>query len=247
MKKTLKFLLFSMTLAFGVKDVNAACSYSEKASLNQEVANIRVRHEIKVGEEELPGPKCTESEELEDCYLPLEYEYFDINILNMSEKFYVKVTEDTTHTSRNYHYSDADENGIIHIKWDGIDEITKFTINVYSSDETNCPNERLRVIYETTPRKNFFSDYDICKEVPDFYLCKSFVTYAEDAPFTEFVAKVEEEIEKREDKSTVSEKSFWNKILDFIKKNKVVIIACTAVIVVVAGGTVYIIKKRRDI
>lgn len=248
MKKTFKFILLSMTLSIGIQNASAACSYSEKASLNQEVANIKVRYET--GEKQL-NPEdyvCGEfetEEEMEEC-VPT-YDYLNMNILNLNEHFYVVVTDEVDHIKKTYRYSDIDENGIVSFPWTKLGTTNNFTFTIYSSDETSCPNERMRVIYQTTPKRNLNADLEICSKIPDYYLCEKFVTTKEDIPFEEFIVKAEKELASRQEEEKEKNKTFWEKVLEFIKDNKVVIIVGAAVIVVIAAGSVTIIKKKREL
>lgn len=247
MRKILKVLCVSMAIGIGITNVSADCSYTEKAALNREVANIKVRYETAQGQMDPKEYICSEydPEDMESC--APTYDYLNMNILNMNEKFYIVVTDEVDRIKKTYYYDDVNENGVITFPWEKLNYINKFTYTIYSSDATNCPNERLRVIYQTTPKRNLNANLEICNEVPGYYLCDKFVTYEKEVGFEEFMDKVEQEIESRKKEEKKKNKSFWEKIWDFIKDNKVVVIACTAVIIVSAAGTIIVIRKRREI
>lgn len=248
MKSTFKFLLLTGTFILGMSSVKADCDYAEKAELNREVANIKIKKEVRevvIPPEELEF--CGLVDENGVCIEEAKETYFDVNILNLSEKFYAVVTNDKNSSKKRYYATDADENGIVSFSWNDLYDVTKLTIEIYSSDKTNCPNTRLSVRYETIPRINYYATRSVCDGMEDYYLCNKFVTYTKDDDVYTFIDKVNAEKEKRQIEEKEKQKSFWEKLGDFLNKNKVLIIVCVAVIVVVAGGSVYVIRKRRDL
>lgn len=244
-KKILSCTVAMLTLFLGVSSVNAKCSYAEQAALNKEAKNINVKYEA-ISERVWPMPEGYECDGDEDCLL--YNHYVNIHVLNLSKNFYIDVKDSVTKKSQKYYFSDVPEDGILKIKWDDVSQINSFTITAYSSDETSCADTKIKTMHITTPRRNIYSDYDMCKEIPDYYLCKDYVTYEKDPTFDEFVNKVETEIKKQnEEKKKKEQEGFFDKLLEFIGKYKGIVIAGTAVIIILVAGTVIIIRKKKKL
>ena len=93
-----------------------------------------------------------------------------------------------------------------------------------------------------------FSENEICEEVPDYYLCREYVTYEKDPTFAEFQNSVEEEIERqKEENKKKEEKGFFEKLLEFIGKYKVAIIVGAVVIMALVTGIVIIVRKKKEL
>ena len=245
-KKLLSCLMVMLTLFLVIKNTKAAsCSYAEQADLNNEAANVKVTYEAQEEEISPEGYICDGGDE-EDVCPPVMHHYININILNLSENFYITVTDDVTKNTQRYDYSQVPEDGILKIEWDDVSKINTFDITVYSSNNTTCPDTKIKVSHITVPRRNYYSEYAICQEVPDYYLCKEYVTYEEDPSFGEFMEKVENEIKgKTEEEKKEKEKGFFDKLLDFLDKYKIALIVGTAIIIVLVTGIVIIIRRKR--
>ncbi len=242
-RNLLLYLIFVFALSLGAKNVYAKCTYADKAALNKEVGNVKVRYEA-AKEAVMPeGWGCDGEEECQ----PYRH-YININVLNLSENFYVDIKNSVTKKSQKYYYSQVPEDGILKIEWDDVTQINTFTITVYASDKTSCPDTKLKVTHVTTPRRNEFSENSICEEVPNYYLCREYVTYENDPTFAEFQTAVEKEIEKqREENKKKKEKGFFEKLLEFIGKYKIAIIVVAVVIMAVVTGIVIIVRKKKEL
>lgn len=246
-RKLLLYLMAFFALVLGTKDVYAKCTYAEKAALNNEVANVKVRAEMGKEAFDDPGSECAGLQDGDVCEPPYRH-FANINVLNLSDNFYINVKNGVTKQNQKYDFSQVPEDGILNIEWDDVTQTNTFTITVYASSKTSCADTKLKVIHVSTPRLNDFSNYEICKEVPDFYLCQEYVNYDEDPSYDEFEEKINAEIEKRnEEKKKEEEKGFFEKLWEFVKKYKVAIIVGTAVIIVVVTGTVIIIRKKKEL
>lgn len=237
MKKLKYFFLMLSMLLFSI-NVDAACSYEQQAKLNSEAATIKAIYEEQITQ--LDKTKYTCADGQDDC--DLSYSYFKISILNVSENFYVVVKGDNgfnkTFTSKNA------VNGIISFDIEDIMTVHTFTFNVYNSDKTDCKGTLNRTFYLTTPRYNVYSSYGYCKDNPEFYMCNKYVSYT-DTGFEDFVNKIEDYKEEQIKEEEGKNKTFFQKLWEFVKKNKAVFIAGTCVIVVGVTGYIIIIKKRR--
>lgn len=239
MKKKI-FLGLLLLLFFACVNVNAeSCSYKEQADLNSEVAQIKVKYEEKVG---LVDPSTyTCHEEAESC--EVQYNYFGITILNMSENFYIEVT-DNSKTKTKYTYDDV-KDGVITFDYQDIDVMNNYTFKVYASYKTNCSDELYRTIYLTTPRFNKFYYEPQCAKYPEHYLCQKYVTTKDDVEWSKFGSIMHEYQTKKETEAEAQNHNFLEKIYDFIDSHKL-LLTITTVVVVAGVATVVIIKKRKE-
>ncbi len=242
-KKILSCTVAMLTLFLGVSSVNAKCSYAEQAALNKEAKNINVKYESDKEIIEQEPNSCDGDEECD----PIYDLFINVNVLNLSENFYIDVKDSVTKKSQKYYFSEVGEDGILKIRWDDVSQINNFTITAYASDKTSCEGTKVRTFHITTPRVNEYSHYAICSEIPDYYLCQEYVTFSQDFTYGEFIEKVENEIKKQEEKKKSEQKSFFDKLLEFIGKYKLVIIASMAIIIILVIGTIIIIRKKRKL
>lgn len=207
-----KFLIFIFSLFFFVESVSAAslCSYEEQTKINQKAANVKVTYEV-----------IEKVERFDD--MDVTSKLFEISILNVSKEMYVTMKNNSTKAEKKFTYDDAVD-GIIKFEWDEIDSVTNFTIQIFTTNKTSCPDERIKTIYLTTPRYNEFSKRYICSELSDFYLCQEFVTTKEfdenyflkqlDAFRNETIDEKGNELDAEKDLTVT------DKIFDFINNNK---------------------------
>jgi len=228
MKKIITFFILMFLINIDV--TNAACSNEDKMSLNTKAANIKASYEIK---EEYFGNEYRGHTEY----------WFDISIMNVSEEFYITVTNDYDKTTQTYRSSDT-VNGIITFKWDKVSEVTNLTIKAYTSNSTNCPDESMKTLYLTLPRYNTFSNRAICEDYPDHDYCQKFVTFKEIDEST-FITKITEKIEKEEikeeEKNEDKDINLMDKIINFVDDYKVFILGGLVLILVII---IFIAKKK---
>lgn len=239
MKRFIAILLVTFS---SITTVNAAslCSYQEQNTINQKAANIKVSYEI-----------LTEKEPSEnDPNLVFDVDYFNISITNITDDFYIRIKNDYNNQTQNFSSSDA-KDGIITFKWSYSAEVTNFTIDIYTSNKTSCPNEVYKTIYLTTPRFNTYSQTDFCVENSDLQYCQKYVTFKE-IEYNDFDKRVEKfkNDKKNNDKNEEEDnKSKNNKILEFFDKYKWTILGSSVII----GAGIFIIVinmkkgKQRDL
>lgn len=239
-------LFMFLFLIFSGNVLAESCNYEQKAKLNNEVANVKVNYEIlqKELDPSLYGPPdAIIGTEEEANWVPTT-DYFQINVLNLTENFYIEMKNEVTGETTTYTYANTD-NGKLTIEYEDKSQVTKFSIVVKSSDVTGCAGESFKTLYLTLPRYNDYSEYSLCDGVEDYYMCQRYVTFDE-VEFEYFVGKVNKEIEKKETKEIEEKLKWYEKAGNFIVKQKVAFI--TGGVIVVAGGaitTVVIIRKRR--
>lgn len=241
-KKTLLVMLSSVAL---ISSTNAAtCGYEEKAKLNNEVANIKANYEIKeriLDKGEYSPPDGIESEDF-----VAKTDYIEVNILNITQNMYIEVSNDLNDEIKTYSYQDT-KDGKISFTQNELDSLITYTIKVYASSNTGCEGTTLKTLYVALPRYNDYSTYDICSQVPDYYLCQRYVT-SESVSYETFFKRINEELTKKdEDNKKKEEKNNWfENVIDFIVLHKTPFIVGGVVLVVaVSTTTIIIIKKRR--
>lgn len=240
-----RFLFVIAMVLVPINVVNAAskCDYNEQAKLNNDVADIKITYEEAEGSTgeilELEGGGNFEE----------TYNYFKITIYNLTESFFVRISNDYNNEVKYIRYSDLID-GVGIYEWSHLEKVTKFTFKIYSSNETGCANEEYRIVYLTTPRLNTFYNNALCTGKESFYLCQKYVT-EEEVDYTTFMSEVNSfSPDEKEDDSqgTVNDdKTFFDNIREFVSENKLTI-GIVSTIIVIGGGVaiVIVIKKRRS-
>lgn len=234
MKKFLTFLIVMFLFNINAKAASS-CTYEEQTELNSKAANVKISYEI--------IEEKTEEEEIIHIN-----RYFKVSIVNVTEDFYIVIKNSVNDEEKTFTKDDA-QNGIITFNWTDTSEVTNFTAVVYTTNNTNCANEKYKTLYFTTPRYNEYSDRAICSELPDFYLCQEFVTFSE-IDNMEFANKLdnyinEENDNEKEDPTEPVETPITDKIFNFINKYKWFIIGGVLVITAISI-TVHRIKTKKQ-
>lgn len=251
MQRYLKIIFAFLISVIFIDNISAAslCSTSEQAELRTAVSNVKVTNQEM--EEELDpsmygfpdsGDETTEID-------PPKINYFDISVSNITEKFYIEVTNDYDDTVTRYNNSNSTDD-IVTFSWRNINEVTNFTIKVYTSEDTGCPNELMRTITHKLPRLNEYYGYDLCNDAPEFNLCQKYVTfdYVEQAKFmdriNEYLANKEQQDSNVND-DTDNNDNLWERIKDFVVDNKYYFIGGGVALVIAAGVAIVVIVKRK--
>ena len=121
MKKILLFIFVFFSINANVF-AESKCSYTEQAELLNKAANVKANYEVK-------------SEILKFSDMEAEIDYFNISVYNLTEDFYVTIKNDYDNSSKTFRFSDA-KDGVIEYRWDNLEKVTNFTIEVFSSTET---------------------------------------------------------------------------------------------------------------
>ena len=241
MRKKAKYILASLLMFCFTTSVNAEeCSYEKQVELNNLAATVRATYEeveIDSGESYIP-----EDENDPDGAIMLHG--FKVVIMNITKDLRVTVKDEYTGDSKEYMYSDTN-NGVIELEQRVADDVYNYTIVVKGAVE-ECDNGDLRTINLIVPKYNNYSEYDVCKEYPEFEYCQKYITSLQDISMPEFIERAdaykknhESETEKRKN----NEKS--NSIKEFFNKNKKTIIIIAGIIIVIGGATTAILIIRR--
>lgn len=243
MKKSLSRVIIVLVSCLIPSLVNAtsACSYSEQAELNNIAGNVKASFEFK--EEVIPnGGVDPDNGEPMD----ITNYYFQISIVNITDKIYVSVKSEATGEEKNVYVSDTN-NGVVQFKQEDIDNTNQYTINVYSNND-NCKGELFRTFALNVPLANPYADIGLCKDFPEYTYCKEFLT--EPIEIEDFMNGINAYVETHK-KNDVNEEQNnikkENKIIKFYKDHTLVI-NMTAFIVVVIGvaTTVILVKRKRS-
>ena len=247
--KKIKAFAFTFLLFFLSTNVYAVCDVTETNTLNSLATNVRISYEVVQVEipmdENFNPPDGVSDEDMED-YVAYQ-DYFRFYISNVTEELYIVVTNQETNERRTYTYDDVVDGVITFDEVVGI-SITNYTIEVYSSSATNCPDSLLYTWYETTPMYNVFSESSLCVGIEEFYLCHEYLSV--DTSFENFNQLVGEyragHIDDNGEEITEPVEDDGG-FFEFISDHLVVVIV-VAVIIVAAGGliTFVVIKKQRS-
>lgn len=239
MKKVITFIVVMFLLNVNVSAASL-CSYQEQSELNSKAANIKASYEIIKEITDNNDDAYSDSVLIED--------FLKVSISNVSEEFYVLVKNDYNREQKTYTTKSA-KDGIITFDWKNTDEVTNFTIQVYTTNKVKCPDERIKTIYLTVPRYNKFSNRDICLENKDFYLCQEYVTFAEinNVKFTEQMVKyLNKEVDnKGEVNEDPTPSTPTDVIFNFINTYKwyIIIVILAGVF---AGVSIYKVKTKKQ-
>ncbi len=234
MKKILSFLVVMFLFNINVSAASL-CDYTEQSELNSKAANVKVSYDI-------VDSKVTFEDGNADIRI------FRIQILNVTEDFYVVVKNDINKEEKTYYSTDAVD-GVISFDWDYAETVTNFTIQVYTTNKTNCADEKYKTFYLTTPRYNEYSNIETCQELTDFYLCQEFVTFA-DISRDKFISQLEsyrngEVNNKGEEQEENENPTITDKIFEFIDDNKWYIIGGLSVIII-ASFVIHRVKTKKQ-
>lgn len=250
MKNAIRFIFLILLLFCGTvsaeetnktetKEVEQ-CTYDTQKELQILASNITISYIT--GEEliETDDVDIPESER-DETYYYKQY-YFDIKIYNMNSRFYIKATDMDRGEIYTLDYQNIGDDGAITIRVEASGEEKrnwKFEIYTY---EMNCINDRIRQIKLTLPMYNYYSELEICNDIPDFYMCRQFITTTIDS--SDFYKIVNDYKEKLDDRNLTEEKNINiadNTITKFSKYKYFIIGGIIAIGIIV---TIIIIIRR---
>lgn len=236
MKKNIAVLLLAVLFSWTSVDAASLCSYEKQSDITKQATNVKITYEEARGELD-PSTYLTPEGEDPDTYVAY-YDYFKIKILNITEDIYVKLENSSNDEVKYIEYKDTDE-GTFTIDWKDLSQTTTFNYTVYSSSNTDCPNENYRTGVMTTRMLNDNYNNILCTDYPEFYLCQKYIsTSVSEEKFNELIKSY---IEKnKEEKEEQIKKEEEDK-----KNNKLIIIIATSIIIVGGGVAIVIAKKKR--
>lgn len=160
--------------------------------------------------------------------------YFDVTISNIPNGVYM-VDENTD--IRYYNFN----NGEIVIR-NYNDQSVKYS---FHPNNSNCSNVTLGSKYVTFPIYNIYYGNELCKDIPNFSLCKKWVNkvYGTDE-FERLVNEYKESLENidESEQNVEYEKSLFDKIIDFYVKYYYILL----IGIIVVCGLIIIISRHRQ-
>lgn len=212
-----KIIFITLLLVLSITHVNAmtygGCDYSIVARLKKIVNNINLSYDYKMVNG-MPN--------------------FSITINNVVEGMYFL----DTNTGLKYYYKDTKNGEITINNYLGHSGAYKFY-----ADLQNCSNVTLGSKYYDFPSYNYHYNSELCKEIPNFSLCKKWVS----VNLTE--DELKKEIEKYRNKGEVIEKE--EPVSEFSLLNYIIELYTTYyyyifIAIIFICGIIIIIKRRKD-
>lgn len=247
MKKRRRFLfilIISLFIFMGkvYAEEDTTCNAVSLNELRTAAANLRVTY--------VPVTVEKEVHSAEGTTFMTPYEYLDIKIYNMMSKLYVKMdasSKNVSGISKLFSLDDVGSDGAITIRQVPADEVVTYKFVVYS-DFYGCNGKTLRTMTVTLPRKNPYSSRDMCKDIPEFYLCQDYVTFEINASMVdkgvaEYKAKLE--AQEKDGELKTDNNGLVSKTISTISKYKFVFVGIIILIGVVV--TVIILKRKRSV
>lgn len=240
-KKKIFVIIFMLAFFLMIGNVSAAedkenmCTPTQLSELRSMAANVKVTYVPVTEAEKLTTPNGESGAEY------VSKRYLDIKIFNLNTKLIVNAKngiDSFTVTS-----NDIGGDGAVTIRQPASTSAINYEFEV-TSLLYGCSLETLRTIKLTLPKYNYYSQLDVCDDIPDYYLCQPYTTYSVDGGT--FYDKVDEykvklstlEKEKEENNNT----SFVTNTMSGISKYKYLIVGIVVVVGVVL--TIFVLKKK---
>lgn len=239
------FILIISLFIFGGKvyaEEDTTCSAVSLNELRTAAANLKVTY--------VPTTIEKEASSADGDKFMVPYEYLDIKIYNMMSKLYIKMdasSKNVSGISNLFSLDDVGSDGSITIRQVPSDELVTYTFTVYS-DSYGCNGKTLRTITLTLPRRNPYASRDMCKDIPEFYLCQDYITFEINAPMVdkgvnEYKAKLE--IQEKNGELKTDNNSVVSRTISTISEYKFVFVGIIILIGVIV--TVIILKRKRSV
>jgi len=244
MGKINKIILIFILFICSSTNVYAECDFTETNRLNSLAVNVKASYEHFEVEYKSYTPLDGATQEEIENYV-VKVLNFKIHIANITKELYVTVTDSVTKNTKTYNYSDT-KNGEITFIQDDLTQVYNYTINIYSSNETNCPDTKLYTMYLQTPYFNRLSEYELCEGIEEFYLCHEFLN-VKSVSLDEFESLSRSYRNNKIDKNgekTEQEKTENNSISNFLKNHKILVVILSVVIIIVIILLIILIAKK---
>lgn len=241
-RKNYLLLLFLLMFVVTLKVKASTCSNERILELSSLANNVNVSYQEYDIKETVDNPYPGEGNE-EETY-ETSFPGYYLTIYNLDDGLNVAVKRDDTNKVVTVNSEDKDADGVVYIDTGAAGKVKTFTIAIRSND-SNCKNEILQTKVMTTPMYNFFSSYDVCKDNPDFDICKEFTTVDySNLTDAEFMDKLDEyKVQKAEEEK--KQKSIIYQVGKFLSDYKWYIII-SILVIVVAIIVIYVIRRKKS-
>lgn len=246
MKKTKNLLLIvilSVFLCAGTvyAEEDLTCNATNLNELRTMASNIKVSYVPNVVERnDAPSP--------EHGVDITRTRVLDIKIYNITSKLYIVASPTGSNVKPEeviVTLANVAPDGSATIRQPAQSENMTYTFKVFS-DAYGCSTKVLRTFKLTLPRFNYYSELDICQDIPEFYLCQQYTTYKVDG--STFYDKVDDYKEKLSVQSNgngviAEDNSLVSNALSSMSKNKYIIVGIIVAIGVVL--TILVLRKKK--
>lgn len=180
-------------------------------------------------------------------------QYLYVKIYNLTDKLKIYVSNGgrgltDTLREKEFTVAQAGSDGAVTLRQAAITENVQYIFEI-KSDYYGCGDKTLRKFNLTLPKFNFYSQLDICQDVPEYYLCQQYTTFDVDgATFydkvNEYKAKLLAQKEENEaaENEEIDNTTLVSKAMSVVSKNKYIVVGVIVVIGVVI--TVVILKRK---
>ena len=243
------FYLMIIIFSFGFIKITSAleneegyedtCSNQELTQLRKQASNVKVTY-VPVRKEkklEQPDPINGMTETYED--------YLEIKIYNMTSRMKAEVIVSGVESATyNVGFDDIGPDNTITLKQNPSNMNIDYEFRITGSE--TCIEKNLRVLRLTVPKYNFYSELEVCEDIPDYYLCAPYTTYNIDgSTFYERVEEYKEKINNQEIVEVGEENTgAVNQTFSVISKYKYIIVGVIVAIGVVI--TVITVKRKKS-
>ena len=234
MKRLLLTLCLSSVFLFNVP-VKANCTNEEKARLKKEASQVKMVYE-EASEVYYRGPLP----EVGDEEYELTRDYFKLVLSNISEEMYVIIKNDQNKDEIYVPYSVLLD-GVYKYDVKNIKKIIKWTYDVYSTNSSECKNEKLFTGYLTTPKLNPIYYTSRCTDVTDLAACEKYLK--EDLEEEALIKSFEDYQNKKEEQKKLANQPWYKKILRKVKEHKIIVGGIT--IMIIGSGVALVLKKKK--
>lgn len=174
MKKVFMYICILFVFSFiNVSSMNAECSYQERKDLLNAAKKVDVSFEIK---SEKKIENVFDAFTQEEKQIEVETNYFNLNIVNLSENLFLRYYNDFDDSEEYVTFSNM-ENGLYSVRIDNISNIYTYYFE-FMSNNNNCSGDIILTKNLIKPKYNYFSEFTICNEekLKNTEYCKRFIT-----------------------------------------------------------------------
>jgi len=227
MKKYKLFKLIAILFCFfvitNVYDVHASCTNKELNTLKQLASNIKFSYEL-----------------YDDTYNENHTYYFNILVANFGKEFYFVDMDGMEFRYMQNLEVDGSRNLRV------VDEGILYSLEVYTSNETSCPNTKIVTKKIEIPYYNDYSQREECDGIEEFSLCQKYYDgYIESE---EYFLKQVNKYKNGEIENPVEKQNIIDAILEFVLNNLIIVIPVVAVLIfIIVLITIRIRKNKKKV
>lgn len=204
MKKVLNIAIFFIISFFLITTTTKAadsCTYKEQQALNKEAKNININYELVNKLDEAPK---------DQPFSTRDYYYLQVTIVNLTDDFNIKITNNIDDEEKNFYSSDAVDN-VISFKNEYSDVVT-YKININAQTE-NC-TKTINTKSLTVPKFNTFYKSGLCVDIPEYKYCQELIsTTLDNNKIGKAITKYYNQVNSEKSETDTSKKSILPKIL----------------------------------